>query len=124
MNLGLVLSGGMAKGDNLAATLNMFDKATKGDTEAMVGMGLMYQVELKNGSKAFYWMQKASNLGNAEGTYWLGKFYINGYGVNEDRNEGVLKIIMAARNGHKAAIQDLKEVGISVEKMRSCGIPV
>lgn len=114
-----------AQGENiLSTTLNAFDKATKGDTTAMLLMGITYQAKIQNPQKAAYWMQKSSNAGNVDALYWLGEFYVSGYGVQENRVKGVSMIIDAAKKGNKDAIQSLKENGMSLSEMRSVGIPV
>lgn len=110
--------------DILSTTLNAFDKATKGDAKAMLLMGLTYQSKLKNPKKSAYWMQKSSNASDVEALYWLGEFYVSGYGVQENRVKGVSMIMDAARKGNKLAIQSLKENGMSVSEMRSVGISV
>lgn len=110
--------------DILPTTLNAFDKAIKGDSDAMLFMAITYQSKLQNPQKSFYWMQKSSNSGNSEAMYWLGEFYVSGYGVSENRVKGVAMIMDSARKGNKQAIQSLKENGMSVAEMRSCGISV
>lgn len=110
--------------DVLLNTLNAFNKAVKGDSDAMVLMGLTYQVKLKNPSKTVYWMEKSANTGSSEGLYWYGECFVSGYGVPENRIKGVSMIMDAARKGNKQAIQSLKDNGMSVAEMRSIGIPV
>lgn len=110
--------------DILATTLVAFDKAIKGNADAMLFMAITYQAKIQNAQKSAYWMQKASNSGNAEAMYWLGEFYVSGYGVPEDRYKGVSIIMDAAKEGNKTAIHALKEDGMSVADMRSIGIPV
>lgn len=110
--------------DILPTTLNAFDKAINGDAEAMLFMAITYQSKLQNSQKSAYWMQKSSNAGSSEAMYWLGEFYVSGYGVSENRMKGVSMIMDAARKGNKLAIQSLKENGMSIDKMRSIGIPV
>lgn len=110
--------------DILPTTLNAFDKAIKGDADAMLFMAITYQSKLQNSQKSAYWMQKSSNAGSSEAMYWLGEFYVSGYGVPENRMKGVSMIMDAAQKGNIHAIQSLKENGMSVDKMRSIGIPV
>lgn len=108
--------------DSLSAVLNAFDKAVNGDTEAMVFMGVVYQSKLQNPQKSFYWIQKSANAGNSEGLYWLGEFYVSGYGVSKNRIKGVNMIMQAASKGNELAIQSLKDNGMTDEQLRSCGI--
>lgn len=108
----------------LSTTINAFNKAIKGDSDAMLFMAITYQAKIQNASKSAYWMQKSSNAGNTDAMYWLGEFYVSGYGVQENRIKGVSMIMDAAKKGNKQAIQSLKENGMSVAEMRSVGIPV
>ena len=113
-----------AKGnDILSTTLNVFNKAKTGDAGAMFILAVAYQgIEIP--SKAFYWMQKASKKGNTDAMYWLGEFYVSGYGVSKDKMKGVHMIMNAATEGNKEAIKSLKENGMTVADMRSIGINV
>ena len=108
----------------LSATINAFNKAIKGDSDAMLFMAVTYQSKLQNSQKSSYWMQKSSNAGSSEAMYWLGEFYVSGYCVPENRIKGVSMIMDAAKKGNKHAIQSLNENGMSVAEMRSIGIPV
>lgn len=110
--------------ETLSTTVNALNKAKHGDSNAMLLLAITYQAKLQNPSKSFYWMQKSSNAGNAEAMYWLGEFYVSGYGVSENRIKGVSTIMDAAKKGNKQAIQSLKETGMSEAEMRSIGIPV
>lgn len=107
----------------LNSAVNAFKLAVNGDAKAMLFMGITYQ-QIQVSSKSFYWMEKSANAGNSEALYWLGEFYVSGYGVQANRTKGVSMIMQAATKGNKLAIQSLKENGMSVEEMRSCGIPV
>ena len=108
----------------LETTLNAFRRAGEGDADAMLFMAITYQSKLQNEQKAFNWMKKASDAGSAEAMYWLGEFYVNGYGVPVNKMKGVSKIIDAAKNGSPTAIESLKENGMTEEQMRSVGIAV
>ncbi len=110
--------------DLLKTTLNAFKLAQEGNDDAMLLIGLTYQSKLKNSQKAFYWVQKASNKGNAEGKYWLGEFYVSGYGVSQNKTQGMSLIMDAARKGNKRAFESLKEVGMTASEMKACGIPI
>lgn len=108
----------------LSTTLNAFNKAIEGDADAMLFMAIIYQSKIQSPQKSAYWMQKSSNAGSSEAMYWLGEFYVSGYGVPENRIKGVSMIMDAAQKGNKQAIQSLKENGMSAAEMRSVGIPV
>lgn len=111
--------------ETLNATLNAFNKAISGDATAMTFIGYTYRLQLKDSVKSAYWIQKAANAGNLDAKYWLGKYYMHGYGVTENRVKGTSIIIAAAQKGNKLAIESLAEdFHMSKEEMRSNGIPV
>lgn len=91
----------------------------------MTFIGYTYRLQLKDSVKSAYWIQKAANAGNLDAKFWLGKYYMHGYGVKENRVKGTSIIIAAAQKGNKLAIESLAEdFHMSKEEMRSNGIPV
>jgi len=109
----------------LDATLNALRKAKSGDVEAMTMMGYTYKLKLNNASKSFHWIEKASKAGGADATFWLGKYYLHGYGIKENRVTGTHYVLEAARKGSKDAINCLiEDYGMSKEEMRTNGIRV
>lgn len=109
----------------LEATLRAFEKAKSGDAQAMTMLGLTYNLKLNNASKSFHWIEKASKAGGVDATYWLGKYYLHGYGVKEDTFTGTHYVLEAATKGNKDAINCLStSYGLSKEEMRDRGIPV
>ena len=112
-------------GSNLLTfALNQHQQAANGDTGAMVALGAVYQSKLDNAYKAAFWYEKANQLGNWEGTYWYGECCIHGYGVEENRAFGFGLVLLAAQNGNENAIEAFRRNGMSVDEMRSRGIPV
>lgn len=110
---------------DLNTVLLAFDKAINGDVEAMAFMGYTYKLTIKNPSKSFYWLQKASNAGYSDAKFFLGECYMNGYGVTENRVYGTSLILDAAREGNSLAIKSLlKDFGVPKEELREQGIPV
>lgn len=102
-----------------------YNKAINGDSESMLFLGLTYNMELNNPKKSFYWMEKAMKKGNAQAEYFLGTYYADGYGVKENRIQGIDMIINSASKGNKDAIDCcMNKMGMSIEEMRNCGIPV
>lgn len=102
-----------------------FDKARNGDAESMMFIGTVYNLDLKNPKKAFYWMQKADKAGSLQAKYFLGTYYGSGYGVEENKTKGVDLILTAARKGNKDAIDFcIEKLNMSKEEMRSVGISV
>lgn len=109
----------------LDATLNAYNKAVKGEAQAMTFLGYTYKLHLKNPAKSAYWMQKAANAGDLDAKYWLGEYYMNGYGVTENRVKGTGMIIEVAKKGNKLAIESLlEEFHMPKAEMRSIGIPI
>lgn len=109
----------------LTVTLTAFEKAVKGNAEEMTFLGsITYRFIIENPVKSAYWLQKAVNAGNLDAKFFLGEYYVNGYGVTENSTKGMGMIFDAARSGNKKAIESCIDVGMSVAEMRSIGIPV
>ena len=80
---------------------------------------------LINPKKSFYWMEKAANKNNAQARYFLGTYYIKGYGVAESKTKGISSILSSAERGNTDAINFCtNELKMSAEQMRECGIPI
>lgn len=102
-----------------------YGKAKAGDSQAMMFMGMSYNLDLKNPRKAFYWMDKATKKGNDQAEYFLGTYYADGYGVDKNRTKGISIILSSASKGNKDAIDCcMNKMEMSIEEMRNCGIPV
>lgn len=111
--------------ETLKTTLNAFNKAKNGDAKAMTFMGYTYRLQLKDSVKSAYWIQKAANAGNLDAKYWLGEYYLNGYGVDKNKIKGTSIVLDAAKKGNELAIESLiKEFNMSKEEMRDYGIPI
>lgn len=111
--------------ETLDATINAFEMSKKGDIDAMTMMGYTYKLKLNNATKSFHWMQKAAKAGGPDAMFWLGKYYLHGYGVNENRVTGTHYVLEAAKKGSKDAINCLiEDYGMSKDEMRSNGIHV
>ena len=102
-----------------------YNKAINGDSQAIMFMGTVYDMDLKIPQKAFYWMERATKKGNDEAEYFLGTYYADGYGVEKNRTKGISLIISSASKGNKDAIDCcMNKMEMSIEEMRNCGIPV
>lgn len=111
--------------DLLTVSLKAFEGAKNGNADDMVFLGLtIYKDVLRNSTKTSYWLKKAADAGNADGMYWYGECLVSGYGIHEDRTQGLFFIMDAAKKGNKEAINSLKENGMSIAEMRSVDIPV
>lgn len=115
----------LKKLEHLDVTETAYAKALRGDAEAMLFMGMTYDLDLKNPKKAFYWMQKADAAGSLQAKYFLGTYYGSGYGVEENKIKGMDMIFSAAREGNKDAIEFCTErLNMSEAEMRNVGISV
>ena len=114
------------------SNLGKLDVATKaykdalsGNSKGMLFLALTYNRDLKNSKKSFYWMNKATQNKNIQAEYFLGTYYLQGYGISENRNKGISLILSSAEKGNKDAIHCcMNKLEMSVEQMRECGIPV
>jgi len=52
---------------------------------------------------AVAWYKESAKQGDAESQYWLGVMYLDGSGINEDEDEALHWVSLAAGQGHKAA---------------------
>lgn len=111
--------------EDLSAVLYAFNKAIKGDAEAMALMGYTYNLTLKDPVKSAYWLEKASKAGDSEAMYHLGTYYMDGYGVTQNKVQGTSLILEAAKAGNDSAIECLIEkFNMSKNKMREYGIQI
>ena len=77
---------------------NLKSAAADGYAAAMVGLALHYE-EMDDFKEVFSWAQGAAVAGNPVGQYLLGKLYLLGNGVNEDRQLAYKWIESAANAG-------------------------
>lgn len=109
----------------LDAVTIAYNNAINGDSQGMMFVGMAYDIDLKKPEKAFYWMEKATQKGNAQAEYFLGTYYADGYGVEKNRTKGINIILSSAAKGNKDAIDCcMNKMEMSIEEMRNCGIPV
>lgn len=107
------------------AIMNAYNKAVKGDAQAMTCLGLAYEFDIKNSKKAFYWIDKAAKKKYAQAEYVLGTYYIRGYGTEQKQTKGTQLILSAAMSGNKEAIDDcINKFKMTKNEMRDLGIPV
>lgn len=105
----------------LNATLKMFEAAVKGQTSAMISFGIIFGPygTMENPSKSFYWINKACSKGDTEAMYWLALYYLNGFGVKQDKMKGSNLMCRCAAKGNQKALKSLKEdFGLSDSKIR------
>ena len=82
-----------------------------------VRVGWMY--EKGNGvsrdyAEAVKWYRKAAEQGYVIGQYNLGVMYENVYGIEQDKTKAVEWYRKAAAQGNETAINNLKNLGVSI----------
>lgn len=50
---------------------------------------------------AIYWLEAAAKLGSPDAMHWLGRCYLEGRGLAEDLNLGIMWLSNAAAHGHQ-----------------------
>lgn len=81
--------------------------ADTGDAEAQDDIGQLFLAAEKPKS-AVYWFQLAAQKNHPDAMQWLGHCYINGKGVPQDENLGMMWIANAAALGHVIAQGQIK----------------
>lgn len=81
--------------------------ADAGDAEAQDDIGQLFLAAEKPKS-AVYWFQLAAHKNHPDAMQWLGHCYINGRGVPQDENLGIMWIAKAAALGHVIAQGQMK----------------
>ena len=64
--------------------------ADQGNVDAICCLGVSYEHGIyseKNEEMAFYYIEKAANLGHLLATELLARYYLNGYGVEKDEKK-------------------------------------
>lgn len=102
-----------------------YNNSLKGDVKGMLFIAITYNRDLKNPKKSFYWMKKAADKRDDKAEYFLGTYYLDGYGVAENKNKGISLILNAAENGNKDAIHFcMNKLEMTAEQMRECDISI
>lgn len=78
------------------------DLATEGDPTAQNDLGLKYE-ENENYIEALEWFQKAAEQGNEYALCNLGRFYMEGIGVDESPKKAIKYFLAAAEMGNADA---------------------
>lgn len=85
--------------------------ASKGNVAAMVMLGVLFEKEERmadgNIATAAKWFQRAAEHGNLYGELNIGEMYVDGYGVNKDKDKGIAWLEKAAAQGSVDAEFDL-----------------
>ncbi|MDO9236256.1 MAG: sel1 repeat family protein [Aquabacterium sp.] len=79
--------------------LALLCSADTGDAESQNDLALLFLAHrLQSG--AAYWLQQAARGGHADAMHWLGRCYLGGEGVPQDRNRGLMWLARSACTGH------------------------
>lgn len=97
-----------------AEELDLVERADSGGgAEEQTELALLI---LANGKpeSAIYWLEIAAKQGSTDAMHWLGRCYLEGQGLAEDRNLGLMWLANAAAHGHlisQRQIESLCEPG-------------
>lgn len=84
-----------------------FLQADAGDAGAQGDIGQLFLMSKKY-QAAFYWFGQAAQQNHPDAMQWLGHCYINGKGVSENENLGIMWLAKAAALGHVIAQGQMK----------------
>jgi len=77
------------------------------DAEAQDDIGQLFLISEKY-QAAIHWFEQAAQKNNPDAMQWLGHCYINGKGVPQDENLGMMWTAKAAALGHVIARGQMK----------------
>jgi len=104
---------------DLKAAFEWFEKsANNGNVKSQLLLGMMYGKGEVSGEpdyeKAAFWLEMAKDDNEFPiGKAFLGKMYISGNGVTQDREKGIKLLKEAAELGEETAIQALRSLGLA-----------
>lgn len=108
--LALLLSTATAWAESLAA---LRQRAESGNSDAQYDLAMCYwkgeEGAPKDNAKAFYWMKRSAEQGDAYAQSWVGYFYEEGYGTEKDDAESFYWYRRAAEQGNRSAQNNLGE---------------
>ena len=84
-------------------------RADEGDVEAQNDLALLLLAEGRENA-ARYWFNLAANQNHADAMNWLGRCYMQGQGVAQDENVGVMWIAKAAALGHAISQAQMRSI--------------
>lgn len=79
--------------------IELIGKADTGDAEAQNDIALLF---LSHGKPegAIYWLELSAKQEYADAMHWLGRCYIEGNGVKQNEDLGIMWLAKAAAHGH------------------------
>ena len=81
--------------------------ADAGDAGAQDNIGQLFLMSEKY-QAAIYWFEQAAQKNHPDAMQWLGHCYVNGKGVPQDENLGIMWLAKAAALGHVIAQRQIK----------------
>ena len=79
--------------------IQLIKDADSGDAEAQNDLALLFLANSKPRA-AIYWLELAAKHEYADAMHWLGRCHIDGNGVLQDENLGMMWLAKAAAQGH------------------------
>ena len=79
--------------------LELIAEADQGDAAAQNDLALLFLSHAKPG-KAVFWLELAIKQKHTDAMHWLGRCHIEGNGVAQDENLGLMWLARAAAQGH------------------------
>ncbi len=95
--------------------VELIRQADAGDAESQNDLALLLLAQGRS-KGAVYWFNLAASQNHADAMNWLGRCYVEGLGVDQDENLGVMWIAKAAALGHvisEAQMHGMKGKGAS-----------
>lgn len=91
--------------------IELIDRADGGNPEAQNALALLFFASGKP-ENAIYWLELAAKQDYADAMHWLGRAYLEGGGVPQDENLGMMWLSKAAVCGHpisRAQMQAIRD---------------
>ena len=79
--------------------ISLIKDADGGDAEAQNDLALLF-LSNKKPRSAIYWFELAAKQEYSDAMHWLGRCHIDGNGVLQDENLGIMWLAKAAAQGH------------------------
>ncbi|WP_151448011.1 SEL1-like repeat protein [Lacisediminimonas profundi] len=80
--------------------LALLCRADSGSAESQNDLALCF-LEHGLADGAAYWLQQAARSGHGDAMHWLGRCYLDGAGLAQDRNLGLMWLARSACAGHR-----------------------
>lgn len=114
--LGTMYERGLGVARNNRSALKWYLRAAgSGDRDAAFALGLIFlngRDDLpKNYSEAFAWFKRAAERGHVEAQFNVGTMYRDGRGVAQDREKGLVWLMLASDQGENSAAELLVRDG-------------